>query len=628
MTHSLTDYGIYTVNGKAIQDLDIQLRLMDLNYATFVHPISITLGTQITIKYQNVRDVFVGVVTQCRKLARTVNGVTRYSIECVEPAEELTNKYILNLAENYTALYINNTSEDKSLGEFVGYITNGSGWEDISDPTYKTQTTVTSGASNGAIPGMGFATCTIWTALQRLVVDVFNYGIWFSYPVGRKCLKYGEYNNDVTSIDYPTPINITLTSNNVNYSVDGVIVYNDDSSLMAYSGDISLGNKIVAYRYSQCQSTDELQWVADRVFADRSVPNTRYEIEFPAGYFTIFEGDRIHIYDTSVGLVYNADGYGVKDVRIMSDKTTVGIGSAKLTIFDVLDDRLSLIDGDSAVYSAKEIDTGWYNVLNDAGSDPDTWGVTTEVPFTIDGQTFMGGLLMMPFFSGSQIDGAGYFRVYSAAGYSEQVITVTPASPLTANASGVFLDEWFPWTWQWAEVEVSYMVNISNTTGHKCNWTCVWDGTTVMDRGGITPVSSVQRTVTHKWYVPTYTSNTKSYPVLTCTTTDEDFIMNDITVFVTVYYEAGDEYPSIDTTMSSGQIDMNIDNDSWFTIYDSSDAEAYTNKEYNMKDYISSYTTFATGEHTIYLRLKGAGDAAVRIIGSYASFNEKTKVIS
>jgi hypothetical protein len=637
MTNVLADYGMYSVNGKIIQEMNIERLLIDLNYATFVYPNTIALGTTITIKYQNTEDVFVGTVTQCRKLARTVSGVTRYYIECVEPAEELQNKYIIDLTENYTALYINNVTKNKTLGQYVSYVVPAySGWSDISNAEYKNQTVIYGGSTTDSIPGMGFSTCTIWAALQRIVVTIFNYGLWFEYPNGTKCIRYGEYNHDVH--EYPTPINVTLQSHNINYNVDGVILYGDDPSFMVTEGDVSPGSRIVVYKYDNCQSTDELKWVAAKIFEDRSVPSSRYEIEFPAGYHQIYEGDRIHIYDTSSGLVYDEDGYGVKDVKITNEHTLVGIGSSKLTIFDLLNDRLSLIDGNILSYEGKDFDTGWTNSYNDVSNDPDTWGVAASADFPIEGQTYMGGCAFIPIFSGSQITGAGYFRIYSAAGYSDDTVTLTPAAPLVANASGVFLDEWFPWTWQWAEVEVSYMSATTNAVGASCSWECEWGDIEIMDRSGLTTISSVQRTVTHKWYVPSYTSMNKTYPLLTCTTDDTSFKIDDITIFITVFYEVGDEYPPITSTMETGEIEMQIyawnnttqtryEATDWFKIYDSSDPDSYNNKEYVLDDHLYDPTAFGTGAHKIYYRLKGTGDAAIRVIGSYSAFDEKTKVI-
>ncbi len=48
---TISDYGVFTVNGNVINDLDIQLRLIDLNYATFIGSDYITQGTEITIDY-------------------------------------------------------------------------------------------------------------------------------------------------------------------------------------------------------------------------------------------------------------------------------------------------------------------------------------------------------------------------------------------------------------------------------------------------------------------------------------------------------------------------------------------------------------------------------------------------
>ena len=683
---TISNYGVFTVNGNIISDIDIQLRLIDLNYATFVSTDYYTVGTSITIEYPasglvSTTPVFTGKVTQCRKLARTDDGKTRYAIECVEPAIELQSKYVtLSSDLKYTGLYINNVRKSKTLGQYVGYILQYlPEWGDSSDYQYKNKSIVSGGASTDAIPSMGFSTSTAWSALQRLVVSIFNYGLWFEYPSGTKKIRYGEYNKDVPAGSYPTPINITLHESSINSNIDGVVVYADSDEITPQSyGSVGPTSDVVAYRYTQCQSADELKWVAKRLYEERSVPNIRYEIEFPVGFYNIREGDRIHIFDDSVGLSYNTDGYGVKDVRIMYNKTVVGIGASKLTIFDILNDRLSLIDGGILLIDTKSIDTNWVNVVNSDDNNIDTWGGMSAEDLVIEGETFMGNFVLTPYFGAAGIENSGYFRVYSAIGHSTADFTVSASNPLYMTGydpttfTGPFMPYMFPWSWRWVDIEVRYIYDENVSASAELEVECVW-GTiatipewippappTVTSRamvveadGVVIPSSSTRSQLHHKWFVNSCDQIPHSYPIITVTPTGDidDILIHDALLLTTVYYES-DEYPPITDTFSQGEIQMKIghydsgnnwvDDMDWLTIYKrlgSTDGErdamaaTYENKEYDMADYLN-YTSFDIGRYLILYRCRAdapdaehTGHGAVRMIGKYDAFNEKTRVI-
>ncbi len=652
MTHTLNDYKIYTVNSKVISDFVLYKRLTDLNYANFTSPVYISSGTEIVIKYLDIDEVFTGKVTQCRKVARTVNDIAQYEIEAVELAEELTNIYITDTT--YTGLYINNVKKTKTLGDFVGHIINGTEWSDVSDYTYKSTTIVSGGASEDAIPSMGFSTCTVWTALQRLIVTIFNYGLWFEYPAGNKALRYGEFNKEIQSGEYPTPINITMQENSTNYNIDGIVVYGADPSLYHYYGDISKGGKVVAYKYMGCNSMEELKWVAKKVYEDRSTPRIRYEIEFPAGYYKVNEGDRIHIYDTSVNLAYNKEGYGVKDVQIRDDKTIVGIGSTDLTIFDILNDRLNVIDGGILSYAPVEFESdGYINVF--ASQDaPEAYGEESIDTFDITGETFLGDFYLAPAFSALRQEGEGYFTIYSAVGSASNIgIELgTPAEILFGASTETVLDyypifeeSWFPWSWEWVEILVEYSFSGINPSGVGLTWNCTWPNVNVLGAECTKYSSSNQNTITHRWYVPQMESVEYSYPTITATAVTGSVILTNLDITLNVYYnETSIVHPS--ASLETGDLQMKVqqrddteseyyDLSDWITIYDASDPDSYIGATYDMNDYIS-YNIVEAGEglHKFVYKCKGDHTApevtsvgiAVKMYGTYASFNEKTVI--
>lgn len=657
MTTYLSNYAMYTVGNNVITDIDINLRMNDLNYATFTCPYYISQGTVITITYGMTKEVFTGRVTQCRKTNRTISGKTLYEMEIVELAEELSNFYITNT--NYTGVYLNNISSDnpKTLGWYVQQLLSRvgtSGWSDTSDSTYKATTTPPGGTEGSKIPSMGFTTCTVMTALQRLIVNIFNYGLWFDYEKNGtyKRIRYGTYRKDVRV--FPTPINISMVENTVNHNVDGVVVYGETNDLYVTHGNVDYGKKVVAYRYNGCNSKDELKWVAQRVYEQRSAPKIRYEIDFPSEYFDVHEGDRLHIYDDSVGLAASNDGYGVKDVRIRNDMITVGIGASTMTIFDILNDRLSIIDGNILSFVPLEIDTGWKNVF--ASTDPSQWGATTDVIVTIEGQTFLGDYEITPTMGGEQIEGAGFMRIYAVIASSAPSVTITTGSPLTIQGSGTFTEGMFPWSWKWADVDVKYVFDADLTAeGASVDWELTWGNTEnpelyTVDNGqiasysGTTWSSRVESTVIHQWYVTEKISAPHSWPILTvsCGEGTTTATLLDFVVRVAVYYDASGTYPPIATTLDSGEIQMRLmygpEDDirytDWKTIYDTDNPMDYENVTYDgTDDLLLNYSAFGTGDHHVQYRLKGTkaddspGSAAVYLVGSYNAFSEKTEIL-
>lgn len=655
MTTYISDYGTYTALGNIIGEVNIELRMTDLNYATFVCPTAIPVDTMLTIKYGLATDVFTGKVTQCRKLARTIDGKTRYEVELVEPAVELSNNYITTATTTGIYLKNMNKSNPKTLGWFVQNIissVSSNGWKDVSSYSIKQQTTPPGGTvGTDLIPSMGFSTSTVWTALNRVVCTIFNYGLWFDYKENGavKEIIYGEYRSDIKS--FPVPISVSIIQNSNNYGVDGVIVYGETNDLYATIGNTAATKKVVAYRYNKCQSVDELKWVAQRIWESRSEPQIRYEIVFPGQYFKIREGDRLHIYDDQSGLEYSEDGYGVKDVKITQGTISVGIGAPKMTIFELLNDRLSVIDGNILHFEPINIDIGWTNVLAATTpeflNDPTSWGPTTDIPVVIKGETFLGGYYLTPTVGGETIEGAGYYRIYATVAHASEEVTITHPEALVISGEAVLLEDWFPWSWKWVDLEVHYIFGEATEEDSQVDWNLVWgndekpqlytvENGMIQDYGGSTSSSMVYSTVLHRWLVNSTENAPHSWPVfhVTCHDGTAFVVLKDVMVRMAIYYDASGSYPPVESTMSSGVVQMRAvygpetapATTDWITIYDTTDPSSYVGKEYDMEDYID-YTVFGTGEHTIQCRLMGTGNAAVYLEGRYTAFDEKTLVI-
>lgn len=642
--------GVFTL----VSSVDIQLKLLDINYASFISPTNLVLGTHVNIYYTKSCAVFYGIVTQSNQLNRTIDGKTRYEITLSEPADKLKNTYMLATDDaGYSGVYLQNTQKKKTI---AGYIANfleytqstfsGVTWTDVSGVVGITDTLPT----GEKIPSMGFSACTVWSAMQRLLIDQFGYGIWFEYPSAISYhIKYG-YNNNVFD-KWPIPLEVKVIENSSNYKVDGVVVYGDTNDLKSPMGTTSIGSKIICYRYSGCQNQEELDSVATKIYADRSKNNSRYEINFPVttDMLKVREGDLIHIIDNAIGMT-DAEGYGIKDVRISGEKVTVGIGAAAVTIFDVLADRLSIIDGDILSYNTKTFESD--NVtcaasMNGGSADLTQWGPSVISNFTLDCKQFFGELTMTPQITppNTSTDGLLTCYILAAATSGNTVVTDTPTIiKILVDEDGNNIDAdgkmgWWPWSWQWMEVEVSYVFKSGNVTGSQVSWDATWVGGascdyTFLDDNTTQFSSSSKRTITHKWFMDQQDVVTIGHIEIAMqhAGAGSNITIQDLFIRCAVYYlgNTDDQY-----IPSNCIVNMKLDGvtSDWIEIYDSSkDLALYYNettgiwKSYTMEE-LGINLDYTVGAHKALFRCKADGDVGCILTGEYLAFDELTRLI-
>mgnify|MGYP001423330714 CR=1 FL=1 len=632
MTTIVSDFSAWTANDTIlIDDVDINLKLVDLNYATFISPSQINVDDVVTIRFNDQR-VFYGKVSQCKKLTRTVDTTARFEIEVVEYAEQLKYKYLID--GQYSGMFIVNNGT-KKLGDYVAQIIANTGWQDVSDAEYKNLTQVSGGGESGNIPSMGFSVCSVYSALQRLVVNIFGLGLWFEYPEsGQLYIRYGEVNK--TAEGFPVPTNIKLVEKNIDCAVTGIVVYGDDNKLRVAKGNLNptVGGRVIAYRYSQCQNEDELTWIAQRIYEDRMNISYRYEVEFPAGWYNVREGDVIYIYDNITGLPNNVNGHGVKDVRVSTEKTVLGLGAKAVTIFDIYSDRLRIIDGDLLAYSPVAFDTGYCQVA--CASATTEYGAEVVSKFIPAGETFLGDFIVFPYIIDN--DSYGGYTVFGIGAGASSVEVIGAGSSAAITFEEAMDTDWFPWTWKYAEIEVSYIFSEDNTQGAEVAWDCIFAATNgatqsllpvITDGLQYQTATSYRRTMTHRWRVGESTNTPWCFPYITMTnagTTDSVKIL-DFSVSLAIHY---------DVPYSQGQLSYDVvvqarlDAGEWFTIFDFTNPTPYVNAYYNLsKMYGLTNSNFTMNEeHAISFRAMGNGNVLCGLKGSFLAFDEKTKIIT
>ncbi|MFA7664443.1 MAG: hypothetical protein WCY33_06610 [Clostridia bacterium] len=176
-----------------------------------------------------------------------------------------------------------------------------------------------------------------------MIVLVCGYKMWFDNA--QKLVKYGNWNVD-RSASALAAVEVRPIASDINYAIDRVIVIGktEDISGTATVGSPGTPPKTLMYQYTECADSAEAQSIANQILADRSILMERFECDILPGNYIYNEGDRVKISDARSN-TYGT--YGVKDISITTEKTTLGLGCSEITIFDLLGDKLTEISGSS-----------------------------------------------------------------------------------------------------------------------------------------------------------------------------------------------------------------------------------------------------------------------------------------
>lgn len=318
----------------------ITKRLEGANTASFQCPANIPVGTTVTIK-SNGTTVYYGKVRSIKRRTDNLN-----TVELMEPASDLK---LFRLEDNGSGIVtIDNSSYNKRLADYIAIILNGTGWSD------GTGSTITINPVTGEpFPSIRFYNTTVAKALEKMISLVCGYKMWFDNV--NKRVKYGNYNTDRSAVALST-IDVRPTSSDINYNIDRIIVIGKTEDIYgeAIKSGATTPYKTLMYQYTECADSTEAQSIAKQILADRSVLMERFECDILPGNYIYEEGDLVRISDVKTG-TYGT--YGIKDIEISEEKTTLGLGCSEITIFDLLGDKLTEISG-SAFNGVDEIWTG------------------------------------------------------------------------------------------------------------------------------------------------------------------------------------------------------------------------------------------------------------------------------
>ena len=333
----------------------ITKRLEGANTASFQCPANIPVGTAITIK-SNGTTVYYGKVRSVKRRTDNLN-----TVELMEPASDLK---LFRLEDNGSGIVtIDNSSHNKRLTDYIAIILNGTGWSDGTGLT-----TTINPVTGDPLPSIRFYNTTVAKALEKVITTICGYKMWFDNV--NKRVKYGNYNTDRSAVALST-IDVRPTSSDINYNIDRVIVIGKTEDIYgeAIKSGATTPYKTLMYQYTECADSTEAQSIAKQILADRSVLMERFECDILPGNYIYEEGDLVRISDVKTG-TYGT--YGIKDIEISEEKTTLGLGCSEITIFDLLGDKLTEIPSSAFEGTQATFSGGAQNISNNA---PGEWNI-------------------------------------------------------------------------------------------------------------------------------------------------------------------------------------------------------------------------------------------------------------
>lgn len=347
-----------------IIDPQITKRLEGANTASFQCMANIPVGTVITIKY-NGTTVYYGKVRSIRRRSDNLN-----TVELMEPAGDLK---LFRLEDNGSGIVtIDNLNGTRYLSSYISSILNGTGWTGST-----TEDTNTIPGTSDPLPSVRFYNSTVAKALEKMITLVCGYKMWFDNE--QKIVKYGNINVDRSGTAIPA-INVRPISSDINYGVDRVIVIGKTEDIYGEAEKSNAGSppKTLMYQYTDCGDSAEAQSIAQQILSDRSILMERFECDILPGNYIYEEGDKVTVNDVKTG-TYGT--YGVKDISITTEKTTLGLGCSEITIFDLLGDKLTEIPSSAFEGTQVTFSGGVQNISN---SVPGEWNIDIPNVANID----------------------------------------------------------------------------------------------------------------------------------------------------------------------------------------------------------------------------------------------------
>ena len=286
-------------------DIQITKSLNELNTTTLQTTTELSLDDLIRILYDG-NEVFKGHVTRVR---RSEGGI--HEITITEMAIEL-RKQLVDYGGQYRHEWYSLT-----VDEIIDRILSGSGWtRESSDTT--------------TIPAISLEYVDRLTALSKIIKEMRGKYLWFTSD--RKVV-FGDYNVDRTAEDPFRYDTISFEEDN-DETYDKIIVLGRGDGINQEKVEIGSGTRVKVYMYKDAKSTDELQKIAEVLYA--SATQTKRSMTV-TGHLRpeISEGDLITV-DGETWLVVRAEH--------STASTQLELGNPQPTLSQLINEKLRGIE--------------------------------------------------------------------------------------------------------------------------------------------------------------------------------------------------------------------------------------------------------------------------------------------
>lgn len=261
------------------------------------------------------------------------------------------------------------------------------------------------------LPNMLVSDLSLYDAYVKLFRDICGMHIWYNGTIEGSLIcdvdfgfirsKYGDeqihIDYGLTTLSsgillYENTESIVTTkrvdNNKIRESIDEVIVYSNNNELKGHYIDtsVSFPSKTVIYEVKGNYGTDELNWMAQRIYTDRKYNDITYQVIFPPGTIRFRDGEyfgcnlagtKYGIGDDTVEPPMEFRGgsdydprtnpgdsvWQINEVNITSESTVVTVGSSYITIFEMFKDKLVEVKrGTNPVIETRTYDSGAFTL--------------------------------------------------------------------------------------------------------------------------------------------------------------------------------------------------------------------------------------------------------------------------
>ena len=326
-----------------------------LDSAIVVLKTKLAINAVASIMFNN-QAIMGGVVKSC-----TMKSQKTYSILIAEVALDLKTQ-LACASTGSSNILVDNTLGTKTVHDYVLAILGTVGQPYASGYTDGTNSAVAiipNSSPAAPFPSMKFTSMYRMAALDKFLKNTCGYMYWFDYTT--RTVYYGEYRVDRTASDLQA-IDVKQMENSAISEYTQVKVFGKNTTIIGVASSGSAPYKTIQYQYMDYADTNELTRIAEQILRDKAPQGLRYEVEMTIQHaiaLSLAPGDKVTVTWPVEAI---SDTGVIRDINYSGDTAVLGVGDREVSAFDLLDDKLRLIQGVTSVGSTYAWDGGWQNI--------------------------------------------------------------------------------------------------------------------------------------------------------------------------------------------------------------------------------------------------------------------------